>query len=73
MARETIYWTGEVPQLDDFGAPIGDVFYDAKTRRGPWGIMSHGSFVREGYSKLGPGYGQKYKRQPNGRWLKIKG
>jgi len=73
MAREAICWTGPVPALDDFGAPISNVFYDAKTRHGAWAMMSHSSWVLEGYSKLGPGYGQKYKLQDDGRWLKVKG
>ena len=71
------FWTGHVPATDDFGEPIehrtGGVFVDGKTRHGPWAFMTHSSWVLEGVGRLGPGYGQKYQRQADGRWLKVEG
>lgn len=66
------YWTGPVPALDDFGAPIRDVFVDGKTFAGPWAIMAPMSHALYGVG-LGTGRGQKYEKQSDGRWLKIAG
>lgn len=68
------YWLGSVPQEDDFGYPITDVFYDAKTKMGPWATMSEkGWKYNRASPKLGTGYGQKYEKQADGRWLKTEG
>ena len=72
MAREK-YWTGEVGEKDDFGNVIGDEFIDGKTREGPWALMSMESWKVHGVRILGVGYGQRYKKQANGRWLKVGG
>ena len=70
------YWSGRVRDTDDFGQPITTVFYDAKTIRGPWAIMSPASFEKHRVTRdgaLGTGLGQQYTRQPDGRWLKTGG
>lgn len=67
------FWLGAVGPKDDFGAPIGKVFIDGATRRGPWAIMSVASWKMHGVGRLGLGAGQKYERQKDGRWLKIEG
>lgn len=70
------YWFGRVREHDDFGVPIVDIFYDAKTNRGPWAIMAPASFEKHRITRdgsLGPGLGQRYERQPDGRWLKTGG
>jgi hypothetical protein len=46
---------------------------DGMTRMGPWANMSEQSFRRYGTGKLGPGFGQKYAKQENGKWLKVEG
>lgn len=69
---QLLYWIGTVEAKDDFGETIEDTFIDGKTNRGPWAIMSPKSFKKHGVG-LGTGLGQKYKRQPDGRWLKIEG
>jgi hypothetical protein len=67
------YWKGIVPPKDDFGDPITNIFIDGKTQKGPWALMSLQSFKRFGLGKLGVGYGQKYSKQSDGKWLKIEG
>jgi hypothetical protein len=66
------YWTGDVGSVDDFDAPIVNVFYDAATTMGSWAIMSPRSFSMYGRG-VGQGVGQKYERQPDGKWLKVLG
>ena len=66
------YWMGEVPKQDDFNNPIKDTFVDGKTKMGPWAIMGDYSFKKWGVG-LGMGKGQKYQKQPDGKWLKIEG
>ena len=66
------FWMGDIGDKDDFGAPIKDEFIDCKTNMGPWGIMSPESFKTYGVG-LGTGRGQKYKKQPDGKWKKIQG
>jgi hypothetical protein len=75
QAVEQKFWCGRVPERDDFGDRIEDEFIDGKTRYGPWATMTPRSWRIEGVSTapLGPGYGQRYKRQANGRWLKVEG
>lgn len=70
------YWIGRIRDTDDFGVPIENIFYDAKTIRGPWAIMAPASFERHRITRdgsLGTGLGQRYERQPDGRWLKTGG
>lgn len=67
------YWMGTVPSKDDFGDTITDEFIDGKTKFGPWATMSPKSFKTNGTGKLGNGLGQKYKKQEDGKWLKVEG
>jgi len=67
------YWMGNVQKQDDFGDEIVDVFIDGKTNQGPWGFMTPESWKKHGVGKLGTGFGQKYKKQDDGKWLKIEG
>lgn len=77
--KQAIYWCGEIGpivdgvQMDDFGKPIIDEFVDGKTRLGPWANMSPASYKVLGIGQLGVGLGQRYKRQTDGRWLKVEG
>jgi hypothetical protein len=66
------YWLGRPPKVDDFGKTIYDIFIDGKTARGPWAFMTPLSFQFFGIG-LGTGLGQKYKKQNDGKWLKIEG
>jgi hypothetical protein len=67
------YWIGgTIGPKDDFGAPIIDEFIDGKTRQGPWAIMAPASYRVLGKG-VGMGRGQRYKKQEDGRWLKVEG
>jgi len=69
------FWIGSVGEFDDFGAPINDEFIDGRTTFGPWVIISPTSWERYGGTKgkFGLGYAQRYRRQLDGRWLKVEG
>lgn len=66
------YWTGSPPDEDDFGQKISDVFYDAKSKLGPWGFMNPETFKFYGVG-VGSGRGQRYEKQLDGKWLKTEG
>lgn len=67
-----IYWMGSNPTRCQLtGEPLGDVMYDANTGRG-WGNIGQEAFDKLG-CRLGVGYGQKYERQENGKWLMVEG
>lgn len=68
-----VYWSGYVPDKDDFGQPINDEFIDGRTVGGPWATMTPASWERFGVGRLGTGCGQRYERQADGRWLKVEG
>lgn len=67
------YWMSPLGDTDDFGDKYTNVMYDAKTKQGPWANMTEASWKQHGYPKLGTGYGQKYEKQADGRWLKVEG
>ena len=71
--KREVYWRGTIRTADDFNDPITTEFIDGKTRHGPWAIMTPQSWKRMGVNQLGVGFGQKYKKQPDGRWLKVQG
>jgi len=66
------YWHGQIRHVDDFDQIITDTFIDGATLIGPWAIMTPESFSTYGRG-LGTGRGQKYKKQSDGKWLKIEG
>jgi hypothetical protein len=68
-----VYWPGELSPNDDFGVPYKNIMFDAKTKNGPWANMTEKSFRNHAVGLLGTGFGQMYEKQPDGRWLKIKG
>lgn len=70
---EKVYWLSPLGDEDDFGLPFKTVMYDGKTQMGPWANMSETSWKLHGVGILGTGYGQKYKKQADGRWLKVEG
>ena len=71
--QKQVFWLSPLGGFDDFGSPYRDVMYDAATTMGPWANMTQESFERYGRGRLGLGLGQKYQRQPDGRWLKVEG
>ena len=58
---------------DDFGDTIKDEIIDGATKLGPWALMTPKSWKIHGHGKLGTGLGQRYKKQKNGKWLKVQG
>jgi hypothetical protein len=72
MARK--YWKGTPPlKCDICEEPIAKLFFDAKTTQGPWGTLCEECFERHTYGELGLGFGQRYEKQANGKWLKTGG
>jgi hypothetical protein len=69
------YWLSPPPELcDTCQLPIHHVFYDMKTTMGPWGCLCVAcAMFGPGIGRTGPGLGQRYDRQPDGRWLKMEG
>ena len=65
------YWLSPVGKTDDFGDKISDEIIDAATSQGPWALMTPSSFKKYGKGKLGYGHGQRYKKQNDGKWLKV--
>lgn len=74
--EKEVYWTGLVPSLDDFGNTIHDEFVDGMSGpeyRGVWGLFTPEAWQAFGIGRLGTGLGQRYRRQDDGRWLKVEG
>jgi hypothetical protein len=67
------FWNGAVPPKDDFNRPIRDEFIDGKTKFGPWAFMTPASWKENGIAILGTGCGQRYRKQKDGRYLKVEG
>jgi hypothetical protein len=66
------YWLSPVPAgCDVCKGPFNGVMYDAKVG-GPWGNICDPCF-KEHKCSLGTGYGQKYEKQDDGKWLKTAG
>lgn len=74
--EQAAYWLSPVPDLDDFGNPIHDEFIDGATSvsvGGAWAIMTPFAWTVVGRGSLGLGKGQRYKKQEDGKWLKVEG
>ena len=71
--KEAKYWLSPVGKTDDFGDKIDDEIIDGATKQGPWALMTSKSWGNHGKGKLGTGYGQRYKKQKDGKWLKVEG
>ena len=68
-----VYWLSPLGDNDDFGDPYSTGMIDGKTVHGPWANMTPASWAKHGIGRLGQGYGQRYEKQSNGRWLKVEG
>lgn len=75
MSDRKVYWLSGVPaKCDTCKTPITNVFYDAKTDMGPWACMCPScQTLGPGLGQVGLGKGQKYEKQPDGRFLKTEG
>ena len=69
-----VFWQGR-PKCDVCRKNLesSQFIYDAKTIFGPWALMCEDCFKEQTNGKLGLGIGQKYKRQEDGRFLKVEG
>jgi hypothetical protein len=70
-----VYWISPPPtKCDTCDASIARVFFDARTSYGPCACMCPTcQAFGPGLNRLGPGLGQKFELQPDGRWLKTAG
>jgi hypothetical protein len=68
-------WLSPVPGFcETCDGPIDKVFYDAKTKEGPWACMCKTCFtLGPGLNKLGTGFGQEYTENKFGHWIKTGG
>jgi len=70
-----VYWSSPLEdKCQTCSLPFGDTMYDMKTVHGPWANMCHSCAMHgHGIGKVGLGFGQKYEKQPDGKWLKTEG
>lgn len=75
MNTPEVTWSTDNPEAcDTCTAKITDKFYDARTKQGPWACMCPMCFnFGPGYAKLGSGFGQEYRKQANGKFIKTAG
>ena len=68
-------WIGANPKSCDIcPTEITNVFYDARTTiRGAWACMCPACYAQYGLGALGPGRGQRYELQEDGKFLKTEG
>ena len=71
----TARWLSPAPGVcETCDGPIKKVFYDAKTKEGPWACMCKTCFtLGPGLNKLGTGLGQEYTENKFGHWIKTGG
>ncbi len=67
-----IYWSGALDACQVSGLPFEDVMYDANIPGMGWGNINQATFDALG-CRLGVGKGQRYRKQPDGRWLQVAG
>lgn len=69
-----VYWTGQAPIHCDLCArPLGNTFVDGATKpQGRWGSLDLKCHRVHGVG-IGAGKGQVFRKQDDGRWLKIEG
>jgi hypothetical protein len=68
------YWLGTVDEFDSFNRLICDEFIDGRVHGDlVWAIFTPDSWKHFGCKRLGTGYGQRYRKQADGRWLKVEG
>lgn len=75
MTKKPTYWLSPLGGCDVCTEPFGVVMYDACVHVRPGGIWANvcqTCFTAYG-GRLGLGLGQKYVRQPEGRWLCTEG
>ena len=71
MAHQ-VFFINAPERCDVCDDSFDQTMYDARSAFGPWANMCEGCWKDAG-SPLGTGRGQKYKLQPDGKWLKVAG
>lgn len=67
------YWNGsKIESCNLCEEPIDDCFIDGRMRRGSWAIMCLPCHALDGVG-LGEGRGQLYRKQDDGKFLKVRG
>ncbi len=70
MAKQ-VEWMGET-KCDVCHHECGKELYDAKTKFGGWATLCQSCYIAMGVG-IGTGLGQKYEKQPDGKYVKVKG
>ena len=77
MKKPVRYLSAEGKKTDDFGVKFtnrfGENVYDAKTKTGPWAMMTETSWKLYGKGVLGIGRGQRYTRNKAGELVLTEG
>jgi len=73
MVKDKVYWLSPLGGFDDFDQPYKNEMIDGKTKMGPWANMTAESWKEHGIGRLGQGFGQRYEKQSDGKWLKVEG
>jgi hypothetical protein len=67
------YWHGAVEAACQLsGREITNEFVDGRVPGAGWAIV-HPAYFRQVGGRLGTGAGQRYRKQADGRWLKVEG
>lgn len=71
-AAKAVYYQNPPSNCDACQRPFGDLLFDQRTTNGQWGNLCAECSSRYGMG-IGPGVGQQYQRQSDGRYLKVAG
>lgn len=71
MAKEVEWLSSN--KCDYCGKEIDDILIDGRTKTGPWATMCKSCHKKYGVNKFGVGFGQKYKKNSEGKFIKIEG
>ena len=64
-----VYWQHVVHSCDLCGSPLREIFVDGRVHGGSsWAIHCSGCW---GVRRTGVGLGQMYRRQEDGKWLRL--
>jgi hypothetical protein len=68
-----VYWLSPVTNCDICSKPLTNEMCDIKTKLGPWGLLCMPCVGKHTTGKLGTGFGQRYEKQDDGRYLRGEG
>lgn len=70
--KKKVVWFGST-RCDFCGKDCGDTLIDGVTNTGPWATMCKSCYDKHGIGRLGPGLGQMYKKNADGKLEKVEG